>query len=138
VICLIENMNVDRAINNARWVVVPLFCACLLAGCASTPKADWNSRIGTYTYDQAVVELGPPDKTAELSDGSTMADWIKRRSSGTGVSIGFGTGFYRGSRGSGAGVGTGVGVGQTIGGGDSYLRLIFGKDGFLQRWEKGP
>jgi len=55
-----------------------LLGAFLLAGCAS-PRIDWNARMGTYSYDQAVVELGPPDKSARLTDGTMVADWITRR-----------------------------------------------------------
>ena len=104
------------------------FLALLLAGCASTPKADWNSRIGSFTYDQAVAEMGPPDKSARLSDGSSVAEWFSKHSSS--VSFGVGTGFY--SRGS------SVGVGQTVGTSPSgeYLRLTFGADGKLARWER--
>ncbi len=51
-----------------------------LAGCASRPKldpnTDWNSRIGSYTYDQAVAELGKPDAISESNEGKT-ADWIR-------------------------------------------------------------
>ena len=46
---------------------------CLTTGCKTAPKIDWNSRVGNYTYDQAVAELGPPDKSAKLSDGKTVA-----------------------------------------------------------------
>ena len=104
------------------------FLALLLAGCASTPKADWNSRVGSFTYDQAVAEKGPPDKSARLSDGSTVAEWFIKH--GSSVSFGVGTGFY--SRGS------SVGVGQTVGTSPSgeYLRLTFGADGKLTRWER--
>lgn len=52
--------------------------ALFVAGCA-TSRVDWNSRIGGYTYDDAVEELGPPDKTTQLSDGSTVAEWLTRR-----------------------------------------------------------
>jgi hypothetical protein len=102
--------------------------ALLLAGCASTAKTDWNSRVGSYTHDQAVAELGPPDKSAKLSDGSTVAEWFIKHSSS--VSFGVGTGFY--SRGS------SVGVGQTVGTSPSgeYLRLTFGAEGTLTRWER--
>ena len=94
------------------------------AGCKSTPKIDWNSRIGTYTYDQAVAELGPPDKSAKLSDGKTVAEWIKHARGG-GMSFGVGTGFYGGH--------TAVGVGQSIavGPGDRMLHLVFGPDNKL-------
>ena len=57
-----------------------LLCVALLfAGCASGKQVDWNSRIGTYTFDQAVLELGPPDKQAELSDGTLVAEWETAR-----------------------------------------------------------
>ena len=52
--------------------------ALVLAGCA-TPKIDWNARVGNYTHDQAVVELGPPDKEARLTDGTVVAEWLTRR-----------------------------------------------------------
>lgn len=70
------------------------FCAAffvLLAGCAG-PKVDWNSRVGVYTYDQAVTELGPPDKQAKLSEGSTVAEWLTRRGY-SGGSVGFMYGY---------------------------------------------
>lgn len=97
-------------------------------GCKSTPKIDWNSRVGNYTYDQAVAELGPPDKSAKLSDGKTVADWI--RHSGGGVSFGLGTGYSSGN--------TGMGVGQSVGTGfsDKVLRLVFGSDNKLVSWSK--
>jgi len=102
--------------------------ALLLSGCASTPKPDWNSRVGNFAYDQAVAEMGPPDKSAKLSDGSTVAEWFIKR--GSSVSFGVGTGFY--SRGS------SVGVGQTVGTSPSgeFLRLTFGADGKLTKWER--
>jgi hypothetical protein len=51
--------------------------ALLLAGCVS-PGIDWAARIGNYTYDQAVLDFGPPDKSAKLSSGIIVADWLKR------------------------------------------------------------
>jgi hypothetical protein len=115
--------------NSIRFEMLPsCFLALLLAGCASTPKADWNSRVGSFTYDQAVAELGPPDKSASLSEGSTVAEWFIKHSSS--VSFGVGTGLY--SRGS------SVGVGQTVGTSPAgeYLRLTFGADGNLTKWER--
>ena len=100
------------------------------AGCKSTPKVDWNSRVGTYTYDQAVQELGPPDKTATLSDGKKVADWIQG-SQGSGLSFGIGTGYSSG--------GTGVGVGARSGGtgySDRVLRLTFDVENKLVAWSK--
>jgi len=71
------------------WLAAALF----IAGCA-THRVDWDTRVGVYTYNQAVVELGPPDKQAKLTDGQTVAEWISRYSSGG--SVGVGTGFYGG------------------------------------------
>ena len=101
----------------------------IFAGCKSTPKVDWNSRIGNYTYNRAVAELGPPDKTAQLSDGKTVADWIKH-SNGGGVSFGVGTGFY------GRGTAVGTGAGTSTGYPDQVLRLTFGPDGTLLEFKK--
>lgn len=108
--------------------VVPALVACLLLGCSSTPKVDWKSRIGSYTYDQAVAEMGPPDKSAKLTDGTMVAEWFIKHSSR--VSFGVGTGFYSG--------GSGVAVGQSVGSSPSgqYLRLTFGTDGKLTGWER--
>ena len=103
-----------------------LFATVLLTGCV-THRVDWNARIGSYTYDQAVTEFGPPDKQAKLSDGKLVAEWISRYSSGSSVVVG--TGFY-GSPG-------GVGVVQTT---PSYyeskLRLTFATNNVLTAWSK--
>jgi hypothetical protein len=113
-------------------LTIAMVAAALIVGCKSTPPVDWNSRVGAYTYDQAVVELGPPDKQAKLSDGMTVAEWITHRSSGGGLSLG--TGFFSG----GGGGGVGVGVGQSIGSGssDKVLKLTFGADNKLASWSK--
>jgi hypothetical protein len=55
-----------------------LTLAGLVAGC-STTKVDWAGRIGVYTYDQAVIDLGPPDKSATLKDGTIVAEWLAYR-----------------------------------------------------------
>jgi hypothetical protein len=63
----------------SRWFASLLLLGFLI-GCTST-KTVWNSRIGTYHFDQAVLELGPPDKAASLTDGTLVADWLTRRGS---------------------------------------------------------
>src|SRR6185295_13434441 len=74
-----------------------LVCLTLMASCASHPKpnfsADWNSRIGSYTYEQAVAELGRPVVSGESSEGKT-AEWTIRKSAGVTFGIGVGQGFY--------------------------------------------
>jgi hypothetical protein len=100
--------------------------AILFAGCA-THRVDWNARVSTYTFDQAVIELGPPDKQAKLSDGKLVAEWITRYNNGSSVAIG--TGFY--------GHTGGVGIVQTT---PSYyeskLRLTFNPNNILAAWSK--
>jgi hypothetical protein len=100
----------------------------LMVGCKTTKPVDWNTRVGTYSFDQAVTELGPPDKQTTLSDGKLVAQWITHRNGGT--SFGVGTGFYTG--------GVGVGVGQSVGSGyrDRILTLTFGANSVLAAWSK--
>ena len=58
---------------------LPLLLAVwILNGCA-THSVDWNARIGNLTYDQAVLELGPPSKQAKLEDGTVVAEWQTQR-----------------------------------------------------------
>lgn len=60
--------------NSALKIVLYLVLAILFAGCATS--VDWNKRIGTFTFDQAVMELGPPHRQTFLSDGRVVAEWI--------------------------------------------------------------
>ena len=110
--------------NSNRCGLVLLMAMLILTACQTASTVDWNSRIGSYTYDQAVAELGPPDRSAKLSDGKTVADWIKHASGG-GFSFGVGTGFY--------GSHSAVGVGQSMSTapGDRLLHLVFGPDNKL-------
>lgn len=96
-------------------------------GCTTKPKVDWNSRIGSFNYDQAVIELGPPDRVTEISEGRKVADWVTGRTSSPRFSIGFGS--YGGSGGVGVGTGTG---GNPI---EKILRLTFDQDANLLQWE---
>ena len=64
------------AIFVSMRLVFSLACAlAFLLGCA-TPGIDWQARLGNYTYDQAVLELGPPENSATLSDGTRVGDWL--------------------------------------------------------------
>ena len=64
----------------------------LLAGCQFAKPINWNSRVGSYSYDQAVIELGPPDSQAKLSDGRVVAKWVTRYGGGSSVIVS--GGFY--------------------------------------------
>jgi hypothetical protein len=101
-----------------------LLTALFTFGCATKAKLDWPSRVGIYTYDEAVTEMGPPDKTETLTDGTRIADWLQARSGGFSLSLGLA------SFGSNTAVGTGTTVGNV--GGRPVLRLTFGSDGKLQ------
>ena len=114
-------------VRGVAWLVLALFVI-LNPGCASTPKPDWDQRIGTFTYDDAVHELGPPVASTQLQDGTTVAEWFL----GAGPQMSFGMGV--GSYGSSGGVGVGHSVTAPPKG--KFLRLTFGPDQKLQRWEK--
>ncbi|MGD0744133.1 MAG: hypothetical protein ABSA45_03165 [Verrucomicrobiota bacterium] len=113
---------------NLLFLTILALATAFMVGCKTTRPIDWNSRVGTYTFDQAVTELGPPDKQTTLSDGKLVAQWITHRNGGT--SFGVGTGFYTG--------GVGVGVGQNVGSGyrDRILTLTFGTNSVLAAFSK--
>jgi hypothetical protein len=53
--------------------------ALVVGGSASGIKAtvkdiDWGSRIGTYTYEEALAELGEPDVIGQSREGK-IAEW---------------------------------------------------------------
>ena len=113
-----------RALQRAVLVIVLLAVGGFLAGCATTPKVDWTARMGEYTYDQAVTELGPPTKQTKLADGKTVAEWVTRTPTSTGFGAGMG---YGGS--------VGMGMGTSYGNyRESVLRLTFGANGILENW----
>jgi hypothetical protein len=64
--------------KNMKRMIATTLTVILLAGCIG-PKIDWAARTGNYTFDQAVMEYGPPDKSAKLTDGTTVAEWLTRR-----------------------------------------------------------
>lgn len=114
-----------------KYSILLLFAASLLliTGCA-TPKIDWDSRVGSYPFDMAVTDFGPPDKQAKLSDGSTVAEWLTRRGYTT-ISPAFYHGRY-------PGVICGPPFPPMIETRtpDAFLRLTFGPDNKLAAWKK--
>ncbi len=98
----------------------------LFSGCQTAPPVDWNSRVGHYTYSQALAEFGSPAKQTKLSDGNTVDQWITLHGS---------TGPVGGAD---------AGAIDTMGGGqpvvqtykDHVLELTFGADGKLAAWAK--
>ena len=108
--------------------VLALLATLLFAGCV-TENIDWAVRVGQYTHDQAILDLGPPDKSAKLSDGTVVAEWLTQSSR---VIVApepyfLPPGDYFGP--------------ATPGYTETYLpayflRLTFGPDGTLKSWKK--
>jgi hypothetical protein len=110
-----------------KTILLTLFATLVLAGCATGPKIDWAARVGHYTYDQAVLELGPPDKVAKLDNGIIVANWITQQSYAYTTSGAPVYGYYPGP------------IAPTYTQGVSpayYLRLTFDTDGKLTEWKK--
>jgi hypothetical protein len=129
----------------ARFALWPALLACLLAGCATGPKIDWSSRVGNYTYDQSVRELGAPDKSSKMDNGVMVAEWQMR--SDAPATMKSGGDRYAGEL-NGMAIDTALGwpefgrVPETVAiyppGQDEgrWLRLVFAPDGQLQSWKR--
>jgi hypothetical protein len=88
---------------------------------------DWDSRVGNYTFDQAVTELGQPSKQVKFDDGKFAVQWITLHGGdGLYVGGGYGSGNY------------GMGASQTMAQSykDHVLELTFGPDNKLVSWAK--
>ncbi len=106
-----------------------MFLGVLLGGCATT-HIDWASRVGVYTYDQAVLEFGPPDKFAKLGDGTVVAEWLTQRGYAYAYNpwvYSYGPYWYGPYY---------PGYYNVYSSPNQYLRLTFGTDGRLKEWKK--
>ena len=122
----IKTMKANLAVKVLSLAVLFLAVA-FIAGCKTMPLVDWNSRVGSYTFDQAVADMGQPDKQGKLSDGKTVDQWITLHgNNGFFAGGGYGSGNY--------GIGSGQNLGQTYK--DHVLELTFGPDGKLVSWAK--
>jgi hypothetical protein len=112
------------------WMCILLtgFLLLIASGCA-TQKIDWNARVGNYTYDQAVVDLGPPDKYAKLSDGGTVAEWLTHRGYSYSYPA-YGYPYYPWY------YGPYYPAYVSSSSPDYFIRLTFGQDGLLTGWKK--
>ncbi|MGN6552962.1 MAG: hypothetical protein ACTHLW_04495 [Verrucomicrobiota bacterium] len=120
------NAAVFSALRSGRWLFW-LAAVILISGCA-TPRINWASRVGNYTFDNAVTELGPPDKQARLQDGTVVAEWLTRRGSTfTYPAYGYGNYPYWYAT---------PPMPAYIDSPDYYLRLTFGPNGQLQFWKR--
>jgi hypothetical protein len=102
-----------------------------MVGCAH--RIDWNTRVGTYTFDQTVHELGPPDRSATLEDGSQVAEWRIMRGGRSVTYYGAGGYGFRPYRAGGGWYGYGGPIFATESAyPDHVLRLTFGPDKVLR------
>ena len=123
-----------NALAKAWAGLAALMCLLLLAGCASH-KIDWNSRVRAYSYDDAVRELGPPDKSAKLTDGSVVADWLTARGMRTATAYG-GMGYAPYGPYGAYGYGGPGFVLVDPPSPDRFLRLTFDPQGKLASWKR--
>jgi hypothetical protein len=124
---------------NAYWALGLLGIFSLLQGCQSTGAgsqknpsevAQWNNRIGSYTYSQALAELGSPNSQKKLPNGLTEYVWKENE-------------FYDSSK-LGPQTSTVDRFGQTkpntqsgvIGFESRRLSLFFDQEGKLRSWQK--
>jgi hypothetical protein len=120
-----------------KWHKLLLIVLVLLIGsCATAPRitvedSEWGARIGTYTYQDALTELGEPQMISESSEGK-FAEWVLRQSIPFSIGFGFGGAGYGHHTSTGGGVGASVSPPPSGG----YLRLRFDPDGKLAEWTK--
>jgi hypothetical protein len=108
-------------------LAVLFLAAAFFTGCQTLKPIDWDSRVGHYTYNQAISEFGLPNRQTKLSDGKVVSKWFVQPP----VAPRFNSGMtYYGNNGHGAG--------QTIGTSrnDQMLQLTFDTDGKLTAWSK--
>lgn len=122
-------MNVAVWVGRSKWLLV-LALGLLVTGCA-TSRVNWASRVGLYTYDQAVVDYGPPDKVAKLTDGSTVAEWLTDRGYSY-VHTPYPYGYYYTY----AWPPVYPYYYQTFNAPDYYLRLVFDPEDKLKSWRR--
>jgi len=119
-------MKMNLTVKFSLPVILALTVA-FLASCATRPPIDWDSRVGHYTFDQAVNELGPPDRQARFSDGKAVYKWFVQPP----VAPHFNSGMSNYGN-------NGFGASQTIGPtfNNQMLQLTFDTDGQLTAWSK--
>ena len=112
-----------------------LVCAALLgligAGCQALQQVDWDGRIGQFSYEQAVAELGRPDGETKLPGGMRRVEWITNSGSSMGRAL-VGAGTQRRSMSVVPLEPTEIHRLR-----DRFLRLTFDRAGRLIAWENG-
>jgi hypothetical protein len=107
--------------------VILSLVAVFLAGCATKPATDWNTRVGHYTYNEALTDFGMPNRQARLIDGKVQSSWFIQAPVTPRVNSGM---SYYGSQGFAAGQTPGAGLNAEM------LQLTFDTNGVLSAWSK--
>lgn len=121
---MINRMNTAFASSPLCFpVMVGFWLALGLTGCA-TPHVDWAARVGHYTYEQAVKDMGKPEEQDKLTNGTLVAEWLVQRgyTHAEGEPGPYGP-FYPTHT-------------KTYTVPSQYLRLTFGPDSQLSTWKK--
>jgi hypothetical protein len=63
-----------------KMIALTLVAALMLMGCVT--RSNWNTRIGVYTCNQAIMDYGRPISQTSLNDGSTVAEWMTELGNG--------------------------------------------------------
>ncbi len=106
----------------APLLPLTLLLTLLATACVTPPTIDWAARVGSQTFDATVKELGPPDKTAVLTDGTRVSEWLAVRGTSNANYHSFPDGRVlrtEGTRGP-----------------DRWLQLTFAADGKLKEWKR--
>ena len=116
-------MKLSSAVEDSLSAALFLAIA-FITGCATIPPVDWNSRVGHYTYAQAINELGPPNRQVRLSSGAIESKWFVPPNGVTSQpNNGLNNGF-------------GAGPNITPAFNNQYLQLTFDAKGVLANWSK--
>lgn len=102
--------------------LLALLLTLLATACVTPPAIDWDSRVGTHTFDATLTQLGPPDKSATLTDGTRIAEWLVQRGTSTPTYHTFPDGRVLRTEG--------------VRGPDRWLQLTFNPDGKLKQWKR--
>jgi hypothetical protein len=101
----------------------------LFRSLSTTHPAATGASVRRYTQG---LEFGPPDKQAQLQDGTTVAEWLTQRGyvhNHVSLGCGYGYPYYYGP--------FFPTYTDTYRSPDYFLRLIFGPDGRLKEWKRG-
>lgn len=108
--------------RTVRFFLLTTLLTLLATACTTVPTIDWDARVGSYTFDTAVKDMGPPEKSASLADGTRIADWLVARGRINPIYHSFPDGRVIRTEG--------------VRDPDRLLRLTFAPDGKLKEWKR--